>query len=105
MFSASQVYVPTSDDSAFIINRVLSIMVSFKAIDELLYFELLDRFIITALKYHWIYGTGTPVAWQTNCVGFVSFSSKSINCRMISGATENKCFNNDDKLQKTYIVQ
>ena len=62
MFSATQVYVPTSDDSAFIINRVLSIIVSFKAFDELLYFELLDKFIITALKYHWIYGTGTPVA-------------------------------------------
>ena len=62
MFPASQVYVPTSDDSAFIIKRVLSIIVSFKAINELLYFELLDKFIITALKYHWIYGTGTPVA-------------------------------------------
>ena len=34
---ASQVYLPTSDDSAFIILRVLSITDSFRYIDELLY--------------------------------------------------------------------
>ena len=88
MFSASQVYVPTSDDSEFNITRVLSIMDSFKVIDELLCFELFDRFIITPLKYQLIYGTGTPIASHINCVEFVSFSSKSINWRMISGATE-----------------
>ena len=85
MFSASQVYVPTSDDSAFIILRVLSIMDSFRYIDELLYLELSDKFIITPLKYHLIYGTGTPMAWHTNCILFVSFSTKSVNCRIISG--------------------
>ena len=88
IFSASQVYLPTSDDSAFIILRVLSITDSFRYIDELLYLELSDKFIITPLKYHLIYGTGTPMARHTNCILLVSFSSKSVNCRIISGATE-----------------
>ena len=61
-FLASQVYAPTSNDSAFIILRVLSIMDSFRYNDELLYFELSDKFTITPLKYHLIYGNGTPMA-------------------------------------------
>ena len=60
--SALQVYVPTSDDPAFIILRVLSIMDSFRYTDELLNSELSDKFTITPLKYHLIYGTGTPMA-------------------------------------------
>ena len=62
MFFASQVYVPTSDDSVAIIVKVLSIMDSFNAINELLYLELFDRFMIIPLKYHLIYGSGTPIA-------------------------------------------
>ena len=62
IFAASQVYLPTSDDSAFIMLRVLSITDSFKYIDELLYLELSDKFTINPLKYHLIYGTGTPMA-------------------------------------------
>ena len=62
IFSASQVYAPTSDDSAFIILRTLSIIDSFRYTDELLYLELSDKFTITPLKYHLIYGTGTPMA-------------------------------------------
>ena len=87
---ASQVYVPTSDDSAFIIFRVLSIMDSFRYVDELIYLELSEKFTITPLRYHLIYGTGTPMARHTNCILFVSFSSKSVNGRIISGATERK---------------
>ena len=59
---ATQVYSPTSDDSVLLILRVLSITDSFRYIDELLYLELLDKFIITSSKYHIIYGTGTPMA-------------------------------------------
>ena len=62
MFLASQVYVPTSDDSVAIIVKVLSIMDSFNAINELLYLELFDRFMIIPLKYHLKYGNGTPIA-------------------------------------------
>ena len=62
IFSASQVYVPTSDDSAFIILRVHSIMDSFRYTDELLYLELSDKFTRTPLKYHLIFGAGTPMA-------------------------------------------
>ena len=62
ILAASQVYVPTSDDSAFIALRVLSIMDSFRYIDEMLYLELSDKFTITPLKYHLIYGTGIPMA-------------------------------------------
>ena len=87
IFPASQVYLPTSDDSAFIMLRVLSITDSFRYNDELLYLELSDKFTITPLKYHLIYGTDTPMARHTNCMSFVSFSSKSVNCIIISGAT------------------
>ena len=59
---ATQVYLPTSDDSVLLILRVLSITDSFRYIDELLYLELTDKFTITPLKYHQISGTGTPMA-------------------------------------------
>ena len=86
MFSASQVYVPTSDNSTSVTLRVLSIKDSFDTIDEL-YFELLDRFIILPLKYHLIDGMGTPVVRHVNIAELVSFINKSFTSGMISGET------------------
>ena len=87
MFSASQVYVPTSDNSTSVILRLLSIKNLFNTIVELLYFELLDRFIILPLKYHLIDGMGTPVVRHVNIAELVSFINKSFTSGMISGQT------------------
>ena len=105
MLSASQVYVPTSDDSAFNMLRLLSILDSFAYVDELLYLELSDKFTITPLKYHLIPGIGIPTASHTNCISFVSFSSKSVSCRVISGETIKAKFTQIyNILPKTYTV-
>ena len=52
-----------------------------------LYLFVSDTFIMIPLKYQLIDGTGSPVAWQLNVTGFVSFSSKSITPTVISDWT------------------
>ena len=62
MFSASHVYVPTSDDIVFTMIIKLSIVDSSKGIDKLTYLDVSDKFTIILLKYHLKTGTGSPVA-------------------------------------------
>jgi len=54
-----------------------------------LYSLVLDTFIITPSKYQMIVGTGSPVAWQLNVTGFVSFSIMLVSPAMISAWTKN----------------
>ena len=77
IFSAKQVYVPTSDDCVLIIVSKLVITVSF-SVSVTLYLVASDTFIIISLNCQVIFGNGSPIAWQLNVTGFVSFSSDSV---------------------------
>jgi len=61
IFSASQIYVPTSDNCMSIIVSELLITNPLTEVD-ILYSLVSDTFIRTPLKYQLIVGTGLPIA-------------------------------------------
>ena len=77
IFSAKQVYVPTSDDCVLMIVNELETTVSFSVLDTL-YLVASDTFIIISLNCQVMFGNGSPVAWKLNVTGFVSFASGSV---------------------------
>ena len=77
IFSAKQVYVPTSDDCVLMIVNELVTTVSFSVLDTL-YLVASDTFIMISLDCQVMFGNGSPIAWQLNVTGFVSFSSGSV---------------------------
>ena len=77
IFSAIQVYVPTSDDCVLMIVNELETTVSFSVLDTL-YLVASDTFIIISLNCQAMFGNGSPIAWQLNVTGFDSFSSGSV---------------------------
>ena len=88
IFSAWQVYVPTSEDCGFIIVSELSTTLSL--VPLVLISIAFDGFIILPLKYQLIFGNGSPVALQVNIIGFVPFSITSVTSAVISGGTKHK---------------
>ena len=75
--------MPALNDCKFIIVNELVIVRLFIEL-KILYLLVSDTFIIVPLKYQLILGSGSPVAWQLNVTGFVSFSSKSGTSSVIS---------------------